>query len=346
MRPLNFAVIGINHDHVNGQIGALRRAGATCAGFYAAEDDLAAAFAAKYPEIPRAADVARLYEDPSIQLIVSAAIPADRAAIAIAAMRHGKDVMLDKPGVTSLAQLAEVRAVQAETRRIVSIMYSEHFEVAATVKAGELVAAGAIGEVVNLIGMGPHRLRKPERPSWFFERERYGGVLTDIASHQCEQFLFFAGADDAEILSASVGNRANPDKPGLQDVGDMHLRTAGGVTGYIRVDWFTPDGLPTWGDGRLTIIGTHGTIELRKYLDVAGRPGKDHLFLVDRKGMQHIDCSSVELPYGRQLIADVLDRTETAMPQARCFKAMEIALNAQHLAETGRLPAKDPRETV
>ncbi|MGO4668230.1 Gfo/Idh/MocA family protein [Bosea sp. 2YAB26] len=346
MRVLNFAVIGINHDHIHGQIGALRRTGATCAGFYAAEDDLAAAFMARYPEIPRVTEAARLYEDRAIDLVVSAAVPADRAAIAITAMRHGKDVMLDKPGVTSLAQLHEVKAVQAETRRIVSIMYSEHFEVAATVRAGELVAAGAIGEVVNLIGMGPHRLRKPERPGWFFERERYGGILTDIASHQCEQFLFFAAADDAEILSASVGNRANADRPGLQDVGDMHLRTQNGVTGYIRVDWFTPDGLPTWGDGRLTIIGTQGTIELRKYVDIAGRPGKDHLFLVDRSGMQHIDCSAVELPYGRQLVADVLDRTETAMPQARCFKAMEIALKAQHLAETGRLPSASSQEAA
>ncbi|MGO4739011.1 Gfo/Idh/MocA family protein [Bosea sp. 2KB_26] len=346
MRVLTFAVIGINHDHIHGQIGALRRADATCAGFYAAEDDLAAAFMARYPEIPRVTEAARLYEDRAIDLVVSAAVPGDRAAIAITAMRHGKDVMLDKPGVTSLAQLHEVKAVQAETRRIVSIMYSEHFEVAATVRAGELVAAGAIGEVVNLIGMGPHRLRKPERPGWFFERERYGGILTDIASHQCEQFLFFTAADDAEILSASVGNRANADRPGLQDVGDMHLRTPNGVTGYIRVDWFTPDGLPTWGDGRLTIIGTQGTIELRKYVDIAGRPGKDHLFLVDRRGMQHIDCSAVELPYGRQLVADVFDRTETAMPQARCFKAMEIALKAQHLAETGRLPSASSQEAA
>lgn len=346
MRALNFAVIGINHDHIHGQIGALKRAGAVCAGFHAPEDDLAAAFTAKHPDIPRVAEAARLYEDRAIEMVVSAAIPADRAAIAIKAMRHGKDVMLDKPGMTSLAQLREVSAVQAETRRIVSILYSEHFEVPAAVRAGELIADGAIGEVVNLVGMGPHRLRKPERPGWFFERERYGGILADIASHQCEQFLFFTGSDDAEILSASVGNRANPDRPGLQDLGDMHLRTPRGATGYIRVDWFTPDGLPTWGDGRLTIVGTEGTIELRKYIDIAGRPGKDHLFLVDRKGVQHIDCSAVELPYGRQLVADVFDRTETAMPQARCFKAMEIALKAQHLAETGKLPSENSREAA
>ncbi len=333
MNPVKFAIVGINHDHINGQLGALRRAGGICTGFYAAEDDIAADFAARYPDIPRVAEAARAYEDPSIEVIVSAAIPGDRADIAVKAMRHGKDVMLDKPGMTSLDQLAAVQLVQAETGHIVSILYSEHFEVPATVKAGELVAAGAIGDIVTMVGLGPHRLRKPQRPGWFFERQRYGGVIVDIGAHQFEQFLFFTGADDAEVLSASVGNRANPDKPGLQDVGDVHLRTPAGVTGYIRVDWFTPDGLPVWGDGRLFIVGTHGTIEARKYIDVAGRPGGDHLFLTDRNGVQHIDCSNVELPYGPQFLADVRNRTETAMPQARCFKAMEIALKAQQVAE-------------
>lgn len=165
-----------------------------------------------------------------------------------------------------------------------------------------------------------------------FERERYGGILVDIASHQCEQFLFFTGADAAEILSASVGNRAHPQWPGLQDSGDIHLST-GNATGFIRVDWFTPDGLPTWGDGRLFITGTQGMIELRKYVDIAGRPGGDHLFLTDATGVTHIDCADVALPYGPQLVADIRDRTETAMPQARCFAAMEIALKAQARAE-------------
>jgi predicted dehydrogenase len=240
--------------------------------------------------------------------------------------------MSDKPGMTSLEQLAEVRKVQAETGRIYSICYSEHFETRSTVKAGELVKAGAIGKVVNTTGLGPHRLGLNPRPAWFFDRSRYGGIITDIASHQCEQFLFFADTLEAEVAAATVANRAHPETPGLQDFGELLLRTKD-VTGYIRVDWFTPDGLPTWGDGRLVILGSEGYIELRKYLDIDGRPGADHLFLVDGKGVQRIDCSKVELPYGPSLIRDVLDRTETAMTQAHCFKAMELALSAQALAE-------------
>lgn len=334
MTDLKFAAIGINHSHIYGQVECLKRAGAAFAAFHAPEDDLAALFSAKFPEAKRVADRREILEDPSIGVITTAAIPADRAEISIAAMRHGKDVLCDKPGMTSFAQLDEIKTVQAETGRIYSVLYSEHFEVRATVEAGNLISKGAIGEVIQTVGLGPHAIRNNQRPDWFFTRERYGGILCDIGSHQFEQFLFFSDAMDAEVLSASVANRAHKDKPGLQDVGDVHLKTPK-TTGYIRVDWFTPDGLPTWGDGRLTILGTEGYIELRKYIDIAGREGTDHLFLVDNKGVQHIDCSGTDLPFGRQFLDDVRNRTETAIPQARCYKAMELALTAQQMAERG-----------
>lgn len=331
---IRFAAIGLNHGHIYGQVNLLLREGAEFVAFHSPEDDLAAAFAEKFPQARRVADKREILEDPSIQMVLTAAILADRAGISIEAMRHGKDVMSDKPGMTTFEQLAELRRVQAETGRIYSVCYSEHFETRSTVKAGELVAAGAIGQVINTVGLGPHAIRNNQRPEWFFDRTRYGGILCDIGSHQCEQFLFFSGTLEAEVVSASVANRANPATPGLQDVGDMHLRTPR-TTGYVRVDWFTPAGLDTWGDGRLTILGTEGYIELRKYIDIAGRPGTDHLFLVDTKGTRHVDCTEVDMPYGRQLIADIHDRTETAMGQAHCFKAMELALIAQQMAERG-----------
>jgi|SRR3954466_3112837 predicted dehydrogenase len=330
--PVRFAVIGINHNHIFGQVDALLNAGAEFVSFFAPEDELALPFADRYPQARRVSDKRRILEDKGIALVVSAGINSDRAPLGVEVMLHGKDYMTDKPGATSLEQLADIRAVQAETGRIYSICYSEHFQTRSTVKAGELIQAGAIGQVINTVGLGPHRLNAPSRPAWFFDRARTGGILTDIASHQFEQFLFFTGATDARVLSATVANRANRQYPGLQDFGDATLQAAE-ATGYIRVDWFTPDGLPTWGDGRIVILGTEGTIELRKYIDIAGRPGVDHLFLSHGKGVEYIDCTPVELPYGRQLVHDILNRTETAIPQARCFKAMELALTAQAVAE-------------
>jgi len=332
---IRFAAIGLNHSHIYGQVNLLLREGAEFVAFCAPEDELAVPFGEKYPQARRVADRRAILEDASIELVLTAAILNERAALSVEIMRHGKDVMSDKPGMTTLAQLAQLQRAQAETGRIYSVCYSEHFETRSTVKAGELVAAGAIGKLVHTLGLGPHQIRNNQRPDWFYDRPRYGGILADIGSHQCEQFLFFSGTDtEAEVISATVNNRGNPGRPGLQDVGDMHLKSPT-TTGYVRVDWFTPDGLGTWGDGRLVLLGTEGYIECRKYIDIAGRPGTDHLFLVDKAGTRHIDCSAQDLPYGRQLLADIRDRTETAMPQARAFKAMELALTAQQMAEIG-----------
>jgi predicted dehydrogenase len=329
---IRFGVIGINHGHINSQTRAVLAGGGELVAMYAKEDDLAAAFVKQFPQAKRVKDEREILEDKSIQLVVSAAIPNERAPIGVRVMQHGKDYMVDKPGITTLEQLAEVRRVQAQTKRIYSIMYSERLENRATVKAGELVKAGAIGRVVQTIGVGPHRMNPKTRPAWFFERERYGGILCDIGSHQADQFLFFTGSTRAEVVASQVGNVGNPQYPGLEDFGDAMVKGDGGA-GYIRVDWFTPDGLATWGDGRLTILGTNGFIEIRKNIDIGGRPGGSHLFLVDQKETRYIDCASVPLPYGEQLVADVVNRTETAMPQAHCFLATELILQAQKQAK-------------
>jgi predicted dehydrogenase len=329
---IRFAVIGINHNHIYGQINLLLNAGAEFVSFFAPEADLAERFGGLFSDIKRARSTAEILEDAAIDLVVSAGIPCDRAPLGVRVMQHGKDYMTDKPGFTTLDQLADVRRVQAETGRIYSICFSERLESRATVKAGELVAAGAIGEVVQTVGLGPHRIDVGARPDWFFQKAKYGGILTDIASHQADQFLYFTGSTQAEVLTAQVANYKFPEYPELEDYGEMLLRGNGG-SGYVRVDWYTPQGLPVWGDGRLTILGTEGYIELRKYVDIAGRQGGDHLFLVNQEDMQYIDCSEVDLPYGRQLVQDVLNRTETAVPQAHVFLASQLVLTAEAQAE-------------
>ncbi len=322
-------VIGIDHRHIYEMLGLMTDHGCAGRGWWTeGEPGTQEGFVKRFPDLPRVDDPETLIADPEIDMILLAGVPSERADFAIRAMRAGKDVMVDKPGCTTLDQLAEIRKVQAETGRIWSVNYSEHFQVASVTKAAELIAAGAIGKVIQTAGFGPHRLNRPTRPDWFFDESKYGGILCDIGSHQLEQFLFFTGTDDAEIVSSSVANFANPKDPGLQDFGEILVR-GDGVQGYIRIDWYTPDALPTWGDGRLTILGTEGYIELRKYVDITGREGKDHLFLVNGDRCEHIDASDAGLPYFAALIADIRDRTETAMPQARCFKAMELALQAQ-----------------
>jgi predicted dehydrogenase len=330
--PLRFAAVGLDHRHIYDQVQSLLDAGAQCAGFWTeGTPKTLEGFVKRFPQVPRVDDRERLLDDASIRLITCAAIPCDRAAHAVEAMHAGKDFMADKPGVTTFAQLDEVRRVQRETARIWTVNFTERFEVRAVTRALELVRGGAIGNIVQTVGLGPHRLNRDLRDPWFFDRRKYGGILVDIASHQIDQFLVFARASDAQVVMARAGNIAHRDDPGFEDFGEIVL-ASGKANAYIRVDWFTPDGLPTWGDGRLFITGTDGCIELRKYVDIAGRAGKDHLFLVDAKGVRHIECSDAGLPYYENLRMDIEQRTETAMPQAHAYKVCELALTAQAAA--------------
>lgn len=331
--PVRFAVVGLDHAHVHGQIAGLVAAGAVFAGRAGPSSPVHDAVARQWPEVPLVADPGQLVDDPSIDLVVTAAVPLERAGIAVAALTAGKDVVTDKPGCTTPDQLAQIEAAVAASGRFWSVTFSERFEVRAVSRAGELVRAGRIGRVVQTLGVGPHRLDAPTRPDWFFRRESYGGILTDIASHQIDQFLWFTGLTDAEVVWSTAANVGHPEHPGLQDFGEVVLRGGRGDTGeaygYVRVDWFTPDGLPVWGDGRLTILGTEGYLELRKYVDPTGAPGGDHLICVDGAGMERIDCSDAPLPYYPALVADVRDRTTTACPQQHTFTVMRLALQAQ-----------------
>ena len=337
--PVRVAVIGLDHAHIFGMAQSVVAAGAVLTAYATAPASvpggLQQQFGKAHPAATQVSDAREILEDTSVDLVLCAAVNADRAEIALAAMRHGKDVMSDKPAVTTPEQLAALRSAQAETGRIFSVCFSERFENRATVRASELVAAGAIGRVLQTVGLGPHRINASKRPNWFFERERYGGILCDIASHQFDQFLHFTGAKNSRVVAARVANHAHPQTPELEDFGEVLLE-GDGCSGYVRVDWFTPGGLSSWGDGRLTLLGTEGFIEIRKNVDLAGREGGSHLFVVDGDETRSIDCSRVELPYARQLLHDVCHRTETAMAQQHCFRVCELALAAQAAAE--RLP--------
>lgn len=334
--PLSFGVIGIDHNHIYGMIDGLTAAGATFSGFAVTPDTPQStidSFVATYPDVPLRTP-AQILEDDRIGLVLSAAINSERAAIAISAMQHGKDVLVDKPGCTTLEQLAAIRQTTVETGRRWTVCFSERLTVESVTLADRLIAEGRIGTVVQTVGLGPHRRNSHLRPDWFWDRTRFGGILTDICAHQFDQFLHFTGSTEARVISAHVANVANPDRADFQDFGEVLLEGNGG-RGYARVDWLTPDGLPTWGDGRMTILGTEGYLELRKYIDIAGRPGQDHVFLADAKGVEHFDATGAGKPFFGRLLRDVEERTETAMPQAHAFLATQLALNAQLLAEKG-----------
>jgi predicted dehydrogenase len=343
---IKFAVCGMSHDHIYGMVGAIQRGGGTLVAAYGAEPDKIAGFKKRFPDVKVVASEDAILDDPSIQLVLSSTIPDQRAPLGVRVMKKGKDFLSDKPGATSLEQIDEIRKTIAETKRIYAILYSERFEVKAAVKAGEMIKAGAIGKVIQTINIAPHQIVQHGvdpyaggaggRPEWFWEPARYGGILVDIGSHQVDQFLYYTGSTQAEVVASQVANVHHPQRPKFQDFGDMMLRGDKGF-GYVRLDWFTPDGLGTWGDGRLFILGTDGYIEVRKYVDVARGKQGNNLFIVDKDQARYIDCNNLTLPFGPQFVSDVVNRTHTAQDQTQCLLAAELVVRAQMKAQHATL---------
>jgi predicted dehydrogenase len=334
---IKFAVCGMSHDHIYGMIGAIQHGGGELVMAWGGEEDKLANFKKRFPDVKIAQTQDEIIESSDIQLVMSSQIANERAGIGVKVMKHGKDYLADKPGITTLEQLAEVRKTIAETKRIYGIMYSERLEVKAAVYAGELVKQGAIGKVIQTINIAPHQIVQGHgdagggsggRPEWFWVPEQYGGILCDIGSHQVDQFLFYTGCTEAEVVASQIANVRHPKRPKFQDFGDMMLRGNKGF-GYVRLDWFTPDGLGTWGDGRLFILGTDGYIEVRKYTNVAVSKQGNNLFIVDNKQARYIDCNAMPLPFGPQFISDIVNRTHTAQDQAQCLLAAELVIKAQ-----------------
>lgn len=327
-----FAAMHLDHGHIYGMCNGLIEAGGELVAVHDPQPARVAAFQKKFPQAKAAASEAAILDDPTIRLVAAAAVPCDRGPLGCRVMEHGKDYFTDKTPFTTLDQLAQARQVAARTGRRYQVYFSERLHTECGVHAGKLVADGVIGRVVQVLGLGPHRLGDPTtRPAWFFKRAQYGGILCDIGSHQIEQFLAYTGAKDATIQAAKVANYQHPQFPELEDFGDVTLIGDNGATGYHRVDWLTPKGLRTWGDGRTVILGTEGYIELRKYIEV-GAPDLtgDHLLLVTQHGEQRMALAGqVGFPFFGQLIRDSLDRTENAMTQAHAFKAAELCLKAQ-----------------
>jgi len=331
----NIAVAATDHGHINGQLAGLLEAGATLEYTYCANHADRAAAMAEQHGAQHVTDLQTILNDPDVQLVAAAAIPNERAPLGIRCMDAGKHYFTDKTPLVSLEQLEDVKAAVARTGKKYMVYYSERLHVECAMHATDLVRQGAIGKVIHVAGFGPHRMGDPgSRPDWFFKHEQYGGILCDIGSHQIEQFLTYAGCQDATVSSARVANYNHPAYPELEDFGDATLVGDNGATFYFRVDWFTPKGLRTWGDGRTFIVGTEGTLELRKYLDLATDEGGDQLLLVNAEGEQRMSLAGeVGFRYFGQLIRDCLDGTEHAMTQQHALKAAELCVKAQMQAD-------------
>lgn len=326
-------VVGLDHGHIYGMCNGLSEAGAEIAMVYDPDPAKVRAFSEQFPGARAARDESEVLEDPGVHLVASASVPCQRGALGLRAMEHGKDYFCDKPPFVSREEIEAARRKVAAMGKKYGVYYSERLHVEASVYAEALIAQGAIGRVVQVLGTGPHRISIEKRPEWFFDRAKYGGILVDLGCHQIEQILFFSGAKDAEIRSSRVENFEYKRFPRFEDFGEASLVMDNGASGYFCVHWFTPGGLGAWGDGRTFIQGTDGYLELRKYIDVAADPEGDHVILVNSEGEYHFKAAGTTgFPFFGRFVRDCLDRTDTAFDQKMVFRAIELAIEAEESA--------------
>ena len=327
-----FSVIGLNHGHINGQAKGLLDSGKwKLKHVFAEEDDLREAFVARFPDVTVAESVEQVLADEEVELIASASINAHRGPLAVQSLRAGKHFFVDKPCVTTLEQMEEIKKAVEETGLKWFAFFGEMLTHVGVKWVRQELEKGNLGEPVHFMGLGPHTLRINGRPDWMFNRELHGGILNDIASHQIAQFGYWMMQDPIPQFSR-VGNLHHPHKPEFEDFGDATLLGSKGATGYIRADWFTPEGLPAFGDIRQQLITTDAYVEHRKTIDIGdpqgGRGGK---LIVTRmnKGPEIIDLSKTPMTFFDDLTADVENGSETAIPFDLGYKASKAILEMQ-----------------
>ncbi|MDG1986830.1 MAG: Gfo/Idh/MocA family oxidoreductase [Halieaceae bacterium] len=330
-----FAAAFLDHGHIYGQCNGLCDAGATIKWAYDPNMARCKKFCEAFPTVRIADSFNQILDDPMVQLVASAAVPNRRAQVGCQVMDSGKHYFTDKSPFTNLKQLNDVKHVIDQTGKKYMVYYAERIHNDAAWITGDLIDEGIIGKVLQVLTIAPHRLNLSARPKWFLNKSCYGGILTDLGSHQVEQFLHYAGCSDAIINFARVENFYHSDSTGLEDFGEISMTGCNGTSFYTRVDWFSPDGLRTWGDGRTFILGTEGTIELRKYLDVARQAPSSKIFLVNGESEQEIDClGRSKFPFFAKFILDCINGTEFAMTQDHALKAAELSMRAQEIADS------------
>lgn len=323
-----FSVIGLDHGHIYGMTNGLLEAGAELCQVYDPDAAKVKAFSERYPGVVQASSAEEiLFSD--VGLIASAIRPDKRGALAVESMKAGKNFFTDKPGFLTLEDLEAVKETRRITGKKFYIYFSERVHVEGAVCAEKLISSGRVGKVLNVVNLAPHRLNAPTRPNWFWDCSRNGSILIDIGSHQIEQFLTYSGSSSARIVRSCMKNCGTPEHPDFYDFGECCLVGDSGATCYFRVDWFTPAGMGAWGDGRTFVTGTDGSIEVRKYIDVARSTDADHVYFTDSEGEHLIEAhGKYGFEYFGNIILDCINGTDTAIEPEKTLEAMRLAIEA------------------
>jgi len=266
---LSLAIAGLRHPHIETIIDEARlRSDVDLVAIAEPDPQIRARYAASLG-VKGYADHRDLLAAARVDVLGVGAVYGQRGRIVADALRAGVHVLADKPLCTTLADLDAIERAWRDSDRWLSVAFEKRFY-PPTIAATRLMAAGELGELAMISATAPHKLTRQRRPDWMFDRSRYGGILNDLAVHDIDLLLHFAGLSGEPgfagarrgTLWAFTGNRANADRPGFEDHGMVTLRTDDDLLSSLQVSWLSPEAADYHGDYRMRLVGTRGTAEL------------------------------------------------------------------------------------
>lgn len=321
---LRIAIIGAAHPHVNYVLDELTRsdrAGFELVGVQDANHAVAEHYAARFG-VPAFDDADALLAE-GVDVAMIAGIYSARGSDVIAALRAGAHVLADKPLCTSLAELDEIETAAAQAHRTVNLLLEKR-AYPETLAALEVVAAGELGDIVGITSSGPHKLNREQRPDWFFDPSRYGGILTDLSVHDLDAALLFAPTEEGVVRGA-----VSAPLDGVEGFYRYGIATFTTPTAVVsaEVTWLTPECSDVHGDYRLRLVGTRGVAEIfwaRARVEVT----------TDEKPLRVLDLPTGRRPAEEALDAFAAGRTPE-VGTAESLAATRLALLAQASAAQG-----------
>lgn len=204
-------------------------------------------------------DAARIFADPAIAAVIISTLNASLAPLALAAVRAGKHVLVEKPGAISVAEIDELLAAATAAKVAVRVGFNHRFHPALQ-KARELFDSGVLGPLMFVRGRYGHGGRLGYDQEWRADTQLSGGgELIDQGVHLIDLASWFLG----DFTSIDGHAATYFWKMPVDDNAFLNLRTAHGQTAWLHVsctEWKNLFSLEIYGrDAKLHIEGLGGS---------------------------------------------------------------------------------------
>ena len=262
-----------------------------------------------------------ILNDESVDAVAIGDYYGKRGKMIIDALKHGKNVICDKPLCTSFEELDEIEKLADKTGLQVFCMLDLRY-MPQIKRAEEIVKGGVLGKVHIVSFTGQHPLDYDNRPKWYFEEGKHGGTINDIAIHGIDLVRYITGEDFSDTNYARCWNAFATEKKDFKDCAQFNIRM-GDMVVSADVSYSAPSfGLPTYWD--FCFWGEKGMMRFNRI--------DSNLYLYTKDGMETMVCENNVPDYMREFI-DASMGKETDMKTSDVLKSQRQVLEIQKYAD-------------